>query len=375
MQMVSYINPSSTPTAPSRSARHGGYRNCVEWKVVHPVSFNITLARTYRWQTENPSDQADFLVSIIRLFRNITGGSIPLQVLGMRDPDSASSSRAPASAQQPFTGGIRMERAPTPPTGAPLTPAPRRPYANGYNESPSKNRESNFSARSASPAPSSVAPPTPRTMSRSRRPPSPATRAESPPVPPIAIPERSGTPSRNRPSTPSAASQAPPSALRPRQGRRPSNASTTVRSSAATSSSQIPSIVTPSSPSSSRPSIVSMTSGNNSFIHFNYSCSLFEGKRDLRSGNPRLFQTEHTRHHNSQHPPCLHIPLRIRVRIHRDFNSHHPHNHRALDEVPHHKPSLLQHNHDESRMLECPSTILKIKQRLIVCFQAMCYCP
>ena len=110
METVSYINPSSMPTALSRWARHGDYKSYGELRLptyvltlftllsvplmfyysVQPVAFNITLARTYRWQTENPNDQLDFLVSIIRLFRNITGGSIPLQIVGMRDPDAAS---------------------------------------------------------------------------------------------------------------------------------------------------------------------------------------------------------------------------------------------------------------------------------------------
>ncbi|CAL1695070.1 unnamed protein product [Somion occarium] len=228
-------------------------------EVMNPLAFNITLARTYRWQTENPGDQAEFLVSLIRSFRTITGNSISLQIFGMRDPDAPSSSRAPPS--QPFTNGIRMERAPTPPNGIPLQPAPRRPYAN--DSSVSNNRESGFSARSASPAPSSIAaPPTPKVASRTRRAPSPPAMSESTDTPrSVPSSERPVTPSRNRPTTPASQSQPPvSSSLRPRQGRRPSNASSTMRSSAATNSSQIPSILMPGSPASARPSISSVTS-------------------------------------------------------------------------------------------------------------------
>lgn len=47
-----------------------------------PLAFNITLSRTYRWQTENQDDQASFLEALIRLFRVITSGA-PLQLDGI----------------------------------------------------------------------------------------------------------------------------------------------------------------------------------------------------------------------------------------------------------------------------------------------------
>ncbi|KAI0079631.1 hypothetical protein K474DRAFT_1617469 [Panus rudis PR-1116 ss-1] len=221
-------------------------------EVIGPTLFSITLARTYRWQTENPHDQTEFLIALVRTFRTITRGSVPLQIAGMRDPDAPSTSRPPPI--DPSAGFRRMERAPTPPNGAPLQPAPRRPHVNGYGDNSSEvNRTSHLSVRSASPAPAST-PLTPvRPGSRPRRPDSPETTR---PTPAAAMTERAATPTRTRPTTPSNQSQPPPSSLRSRQGRRPSNASSTARSSAATSSSQIPSIVAPSSPSF-RPSVAS----------------------------------------------------------------------------------------------------------------------
>lgn len=56
---------------------------------LQPTAFNITLARTYKWQTEYPRDQAAFLVALIRLFRKITGGAAALQLVGLNDPDAA----------------------------------------------------------------------------------------------------------------------------------------------------------------------------------------------------------------------------------------------------------------------------------------------
>ncbi|OJT02748.1 Exocyst complex component 1 [Trametes pubescens] len=206
-------------------------------EVLNPLAFNITMARTYRWQTENQRDQSSFLSALVQLFRTVTGGTAPLELVGIRDPNEASSRPPPLS----FT---RMERAPTPTGNAPLPPAsPRRPVANGYSDSPKQNgRMSGIS---------SYAPSTPgaRSSSRPRRPRSPP-RADSPDLsrPPTAVPpDRSGTPVRTRPSTPSREPMPPPSALRPRHARLPSNADTASRSSAATS---VPSIILPSTPAS-----------------------------------------------------------------------------------------------------------------------------
>jgi hypothetical protein len=49
-----------------------------------PLTFNVTLARTYRWQTEQASEQVDFLNVLVGLFRSVSGGT--LQVIGLADP-------------------------------------------------------------------------------------------------------------------------------------------------------------------------------------------------------------------------------------------------------------------------------------------------
>ncbi|KAF9447806.1 hypothetical protein P691DRAFT_670723 [Macrolepiota fuliginosa MF-IS2] len=58
-------------------------------QVIAPIAFNISLSRTYRWQTESPVDQSNFLIALIRLFRQITGGATQLNLEGVADPDGA----------------------------------------------------------------------------------------------------------------------------------------------------------------------------------------------------------------------------------------------------------------------------------------------
>lgn len=54
-----------------------------------PQLFSVTLARTYRWQTDDPRSQVEFITSLVRLFRTVTSGA-PLQIAGFRDPDAPS---------------------------------------------------------------------------------------------------------------------------------------------------------------------------------------------------------------------------------------------------------------------------------------------
>lgn len=49
-----------------------------------PLTFNITLGRTYRWQTEKASEQVEFLHDLVDLFRSVSGGT--LQVIGLAEP-------------------------------------------------------------------------------------------------------------------------------------------------------------------------------------------------------------------------------------------------------------------------------------------------
>jgi hypothetical protein len=59
-----------------------------------PLAFNITLSRTYRWQTENQADQTSFLEALVRLFRVVTSGS-PLQLEGLVVPDESTGRQTP----------------------------------------------------------------------------------------------------------------------------------------------------------------------------------------------------------------------------------------------------------------------------------------
>ncbi|CAA7268018.1 unnamed protein product [Cyclocybe aegerita] len=55
-------------------------------QVVNPLAFNVTLSRTYRWQTENKDDQASFLEALVRTFRTLPGGQTPsLKLDGVDD--------------------------------------------------------------------------------------------------------------------------------------------------------------------------------------------------------------------------------------------------------------------------------------------------
>lgn len=50
------------------------------------MSFNISLARTYKWQTENDVDQFAFVHALVELFRSLTGGQ--LHLVGVNDPST-----------------------------------------------------------------------------------------------------------------------------------------------------------------------------------------------------------------------------------------------------------------------------------------------
>lgn len=52
--------------------------------ITQPASFNITLARTYKWQTENHLDQANFISAAVKLFYIVTNGTGTLHLVGVR---------------------------------------------------------------------------------------------------------------------------------------------------------------------------------------------------------------------------------------------------------------------------------------------------
>ncbi|KAF9814500.1 hypothetical protein IEO21_05051 [Rhodonia placenta] len=211
-------------------------------EVLNPMTFNITMARTYRWQSEDAQDQTNFITSLVKLFRMVTGSTTPLQLRGVQMPDA------------------RMERAPTPTNGTPLPPAsPRRPIGNDRNDTV---RQSDIYDEFPLPIPY------PSDSSRSRKPGTPS-RAESPAsraVPPPLIPDRPATPVRTRPTTPASQAGGIPAALR--AGHAPSATNGLLSSSPASSrsvqssrangsSSAMTALEIPSGPSSMQPSPIS----------------------------------------------------------------------------------------------------------------------
>ncbi|KAJ7487422.1 exocyst complex component Sec3-domain-containing protein [Mycena galericulata] len=160
--------------------------------VVNPLSFTITLSRPYKWQTENPGDQSQFLEALIRLFRTVTPES-SLQLEGIDD--------VPSTGRQPVSNGNSA--------------GPRRPPTTQRAATPSQSE--NDYERMPSPPP--------RSQSRNGLPSRPASPANS----------SRGLPSnRATPRPVPAASSSPQPASRIRTARRPSNAAST--------SGQIPSI-------------------------------------------------------------------------------------------------------------------------------------
>ncbi|KAF4605051.1 hypothetical protein EYR40_003834 [Pleurotus pulmonarius] len=206
-------------------------------QVLNPLAFNITISRTYRWQTESQADQANFINAIIRLFRQITNNSVPLQLEGMQDPDAAPASRQPAQ-----NGHMRPPppRTSSPPAGSSSSPSRRVPVQlrartpETDRDPPSTTHDMSSSQRISTPV-SRPQPPPVRNESPSRMSPAPA------PAPTPASRTRELPVPRVRPPSPT---QSIPSTLRPGRARRPSNANST--------SSQVPSLNLPT-PTTLRP--------------------------------------------------------------------------------------------------------------------------
>jgi exocyst complex component 1 len=91
-----------------------------------PLTFNVTLARAYRWQTEKASEQVEFLHALVDLFRSVSGGT--LQVIGLAEPGIRSGEMhfcsydrgSPLSAVRSLAeeGPSRESRTSTPPTAS-----------------------------------------------------------------------------------------------------------------------------------------------------------------------------------------------------------------------------------------------------------------
>jgi hypothetical protein len=79
LRAVEVVNVSSCPLC---------LPSCLMLMSIKPVAFNITLARTYRWQTENSSEQLAFLHALVDIFRSFSNG--PLQVIGLAEAETRS---------------------------------------------------------------------------------------------------------------------------------------------------------------------------------------------------------------------------------------------------------------------------------------------
>ncbi|KAI3622586.1 exocyst protein [Moniliophthora roreri] len=175
-------------------------------QVVGPQTFNISLARTYRWQTENQRDQDNFLKTLIQLFHTVTGGSAPLRVEGMPNGESSQPGR-----QRIQSDYLRANRSPSP------TIVPNGSPSNGVSVSPMRVRSRPQTPQNDREADLQDLPsPPPIRNGLPSRPASPAMSARSGPAsrPPFREP-----PSRTRPSSPA---QSQTGIV---QSRRPSNAS------------------------------------------------------------------------------------------------------------------------------------------------------
>ncbi|KAI9461020.1 exocyst complex component sec3 subunit [Lactarius psammicola] len=91
-------------------------------EVVNPVAFNITLARTYRWQTEQSNEQLAFLHALVDLFRITSNGSLQ----DLKEYDDPPSSHSPVVAARIPSNALRRppsisSRPSTPPDSSQTT--------------------------------------------------------------------------------------------------------------------------------------------------------------------------------------------------------------------------------------------------------------
>lgn len=57
--------------------------------LLQPLAFNITLSRTYGWRTQDETEQLNFIHALVNLFRELTNGRTPLQLVGITVPNRA----------------------------------------------------------------------------------------------------------------------------------------------------------------------------------------------------------------------------------------------------------------------------------------------
>ncbi|KAF8578441.1 hypothetical protein K439DRAFT_1638802 [Ramaria rubella] len=173
-------------------------------EVISPGVFTITLARSYKWQTEDPKEQSDFVVAAIRTHRAITGGRVPLALVNVPDPGSGSLiADEPTRAPTPVKNSPMGRSSPSSfRTAHQMPSSPRRPI------SPSASRPGLMRPESITSLRSTASSPSIPSIYASRNPP-PVSELPSVPGPPA---ERNGNGSGNGKMRPSLDTPRPSSA-------------------------------------------------------------------------------------------------------------------------------------------------------------------
>ncbi|KAF5375148.1 hypothetical protein D9758_000450 [Tetrapyrgos nigripes] len=173
--------------------------------VTGPMSFNMSLSRTYRWQTENAQDQETFIRALVQLFQTVTGGA-PLRVEGLSNGDNVQSGRqriqndymrssqsaSPNGASSSNLGVSPQKRTPSP---TPVTQTRSSVRSTSPNGAPSYNMQSLGASTRRLPSPS-PRPSSPAETSRSDA----TVTNRSRPRPPSPARSTTSTASRRRPS-------------------------------------------------------------------------------------------------------------------------------------------------------------------------------
>ncbi|KAI0249489.1 exocyst complex component Sec3-domain-containing protein [Lactifluus subvellereus] len=112
-------------------------------EVVNPLAFNITLARTYRWETERPNEQLAFLHALVDLFRIVSNDTL-------RDYDDPPTTRTTSTSRR--RPSPISSRPPSPPDTSTPTISSTRP------RQPLQSSSSTVRAGAIRPSPASVVP-------------------------------------------------------------------------------------------------------------------------------------------------------------------------------------------------------------------------
>ncbi|KIY45788.1 hypothetical protein FISHEDRAFT_48677 [Fistulina hepatica ATCC 64428] len=173
--------------------------------VVNPTSFNVTLGRTYRWQTEDATDQANFVEALVRLFKTLTSGA-PLHFQGLVNPDLQGGTPTPQS---------RPARTPSPTSST----SHRTPLNRAHTPSQLNTEHEAYDVKPGKPSPR-VPSPLPQNGTRNGG----SSRPSSPAAPPLSYASntyRNGESSRRAPSPASSTGNGVSRAAKP--PRRPSH--------------------------------------------------------------------------------------------------------------------------------------------------------